>query len=47
MKKIKGLNLKERTIDLLQRISAKEDDSLSTTVEKAIEFYAREKYGME
>lgn len=47
MKKIKGFNLKEKTIQLLETISEREEDSLSRTVEKAVEYYAREKYGLE
>lgn len=47
MKKIKGFNLKERTIALIEKISEMEEDTQSNTIEKAIDYYARERYGLE
>ena len=45
MKRIKGFNLKESTIELIERISKDEEESQSKVVENAIERYARDKYG--
>ena len=47
MKKTKGFSLKDKTISLIERISEIEDDNLSKTIENAVEYYAREKYGLE
>ena len=42
---VKSYSLKQTTIELLDKISEREDDTLSTTIDKAVEYYAKEKYG--
>lgn len=46
MKQTKTYNLKERTLRLINIISLKEEDTMSSVIDRAIEYYAVNKYNM-
>lgn len=45
-KTVRTYRLKQKTLEMLQAISDKEDDTLSNTIDKAVEYYAKDKYGL-
>ena len=45
MKQTKTYNLKERTLRLITRISDREEDTMSSVIDRAVEYYAVNKYG--
>ena len=45
-KTVRTYRLKQKTLEMLQEISDKEDDTLSNTIDKAVEYYAKDKYGL-
>ena len=41
----KTYNLKERTLKLINLISSKEEDTMGSVIDRAVEYYAVHKYG--
>ena len=45
MKMTKTYNLKEKTLRLINLISQKEEDTMGSVIDRAVEYYAVNRYG--